>query len=91
VEAFLALLQDVHDRALKSFATTCEGEERCGSRRSVVCIECYPPYQFFDVECLVHLKSAVGEMTAIGSKPGLWPWGEGNGSLSGQRPSDSHP
>ena len=56
----LALPQDIHDWAFKSFATTRKREERCGSRISVICIGCYPPYQLFDVEHLVHRKQKCG-------------------------------
>lgn len=70
VEVLLALPQDIHDRALKSFATTCEGEERCGSRRPAVCIKGYPSYQFFNVECLVHRKKCGGWIADVDSKPG---------------------
>ena len=62
---FLALPQDVHDWALKSFTTTRKGEEGRGSRRPVVRTEGYPLDQLFNVEHSVHRKSVAGGMMAI--------------------------
>ena len=57
MERLLPLPQDIHDWAFNGFATACKGEERCGSLRSMVCIEGYLTDQLFDVEYLVHRQS----------------------------------